>query len=353
MKRISLILAALTSTILLSYFGLLLSLRASLPEFALENVEPDQNSIDAKRSLPFFGLMTPVPKVAAHTYVPKLEYRIGPPERFLSKLSFLLVGEDGAPGKERLEYYGRRTLSSRWISYAERFTRTENWSYASFLEASLHYAKTGEWLEGFSSPFRPIANILFLYQARLLLGKDSTDVYVMDQAGIPAFLFQPRHRASLGEEAKIWFFRRNTLYEVRLASEGKFSSLDPKEIFRRSFLVEKRQDALAFVATELSEVKLTEQKLEKLSFSELEWPLLLLGAKLSIDPSSIHAFFHFAGLNALIFREHGGHLTDLEVLDSVRNNVLVSERYGRDVAPESRQSSEMSRLARALLQNAQ
>jgi hypothetical protein len=317
----------------------------------MEQVEPEQSSSDAKRSLPFFGLMTPVPKVESHTYVPKLEYRQGPPDRFLSKLSFLLIGEDGTPGKERLEYYGRRTLSSSLVSYAERFTQAENWSYAIFLEASLHYAKTGTWLEGFTSPFRPIANLLFLYQAKILLEGESSDVYVMNQAGIPAFLFQPRHRASLGEEAKIWFFRRNTLYEVRLASDGKFSSLDPKEIFRRSFLVEKRQDALAFIATELSEVKLAETKLEKLTFSELEWPLLLLGAKLSIDPSSIHAFFHFAGLNALIFREHGSHLSDLEVLDSVRNNVLVSERYGRDVAPESRQSSEMGRLARALLQS--
>ena len=262
----------------------------------------------------------------------------------------MLVGNGEKIGKERIEYYGRRTLDDWLVRSSVKLARTPDGSYAGFVNAALNFAASGVWPQEYTSPFKPAAKLLFLFQAKRVLGKGSTDVYVMDQAGIPAFLFLSRHQVSIGEAAKIWFLRRNTLYEMRLASDGAFKALDPKEIFRKSFLVEKRQDALAFVASELSDVKLNTGKLDRLSFADLEWPLLLLGAKLSIDPSSIHAFFHFAGLNALLFREHGKSLQDLEVVDSVRNNVLVSERYGRDVAPESEQSNEMARLARALVQ---
>lgn len=348
MKRLVFVLGCIFFSLPLAYFTSLYTLRASLPEFTVHSVAAEEGAQATERSLPFFGLMTPVPKVENYAYIPRLEYRQGPPKRYLSKLSFLLIGPE-KEGKEKIEYYGRRTLDDWFVRTAEKLAPPQNWSYADFVQASFNYASTGAMPEQIPTLRAPLAKIFFLIQARRVLGRESADIYVMNQAGIPAFLFVARHRASLGETAQIWFFRRNTLYEVKLAADSRFRALDPREIFRRTFLVEKRQDAMAFVANELSEVKLNTGKLENLSFAQLEWPLLLLGAKLSVDPSSIHAFFHFAGLNALLFREHGKSLHDLEVVDSIRNNVLVSERYGRDVAPESEQSNEMGRLARALV----
>jgi hypothetical protein len=42
---------------------------------------------------------------------------------------------------------------------------------------------------------------------------------------------------------------------------------------------------------------------------------------------------------------------DSETLDILRNNVLASEFYARDVSPSSRQTAEIGRLARLLTRN--
>lgn len=321
-------------------------LRKSLPAFSLHYVEPE--AAEQGRALPFFGVMMALPHQDGFTLLPKLEYRHGPPNRYLSKLAYLVVGPKGDL-QERIEFFGRRTLDDWLIRSAEFLTKSENWSYASFVQASLEFADSGRWPDNQSSRAPLLSKWLFYWQAKRFLGSDSQEVYIMNQAGTPAFLAYAAHRSSIGERARIWFLKRNALFEVRLESNQKLATLDPVKLFRRSFVLETRQDALAFVARGLSEVQLNTEKLTDLSFSQFEWPLLLLGSKLSIDPSSIHAFFHFAGLNALLFREHGKSTDNLEIVDSIRNNVLVSERYGSDVAPDSEQSAEMGRLARAMV----
>ena len=71
-------------------------------------------------------------------------------------------------------------------------------------------------------------------------------------------------------------------------------------------------DALEFIARNLSEVKLQESQK---SLKELAWPILLLAANVSVDPASLDSYFHFAGLNALLYRNsaHENAATDLEV----------------------------------------
>ncbi len=191
--------------------------------------------------------------------------------------------------------------------------------------------------------------MIFLNEVKEIVSGETQDIYIMSQSGTPAFLFYPRHRETIGERARAWFFRRDALYEYRLQSKKRFTAINPIDIFTHSFLVSKRNDAVSFIASELSDVNLRRESLQSLSLDDLQWPLLLLGAKLSVDPGSIHTFFHFAGLNALLFNTFRSVSDDLDVIDSFRNNVLVADRYGKDIAPKSRQSNEMSRLARKLI----
>ncbi|MCT9038916.1 hypothetical protein N6H07_23565, partial [Enterobacter cloacae] len=72
--------------------------------------------------------------------------------------------------------------------------------------------------------------------------------------------------------------------------------------FRRTFLTERRADALGFLAHELSEVQLDSSQKENLTLRDVAWPVLLLAANLSVDPASLDSFFHFAGLNAVLYR---------------------------------------------------
>ena len=61
---------------------------------------------------------------------------------------------------------------------------------------------------------------------------------------------------------------------------------------------------------------------------------------------------HFAGINTYLFKN--SQVDDsipLEMLDQFRNNIVSANRYGKDVAPKSRQSAEMARIVRVLLQS--
>ena len=331
-----------------AYFSVHFYLRTQLPEFTLRYETPLTQELNHYRALPFFGVMSPLPTGDQIAFIPSLTYRKGPPKRFLSKISFYVLKAE-TKGKERIEYFGRRSLNDTLVTLARKYTKTKDWSYASFIAASLEYAESNKWPRGWSSPFDPIARILFLEQSRRVLKEKPQNVLILQQAGEPAFLLESKSTATRPESARIWFFRRNSRHEILMTAEGGFQTLNPREIFLQSFLVDTRKDGLAFLGKELSQINIGSEEYNQLSLHDMQWPLLLLGAKLSLDPSSIHAFFHFAGLNALLFRAHTKQVTNLDLVDSLRNNVLVSERYGKDVAPDSRQTAEISRLARTLM----
>jgi hypothetical protein len=70
-----------------------------------------------------------------------------------------------------------------------------------------------------------------------------------------------------------------------------------------------------------------------------------------VDPSSLDAYFHFAGISALLYRSKALDSSASEILDLLRNNVLASEFYAKDVNPQARKTLEISRLARLLTRN--
>ncbi len=350
MKRLSLLLFSALALGLSGYFYLFFSLEKRVGHIALTELSPKAEDLDSTRpSLPFFELMAPLPLQPGLRYIPQLEYRKGPPKRFLSKISFLLIPENEESPKERIIYFGRRTQDNSTLDQARWLSGQPKLSHAQFTADAIRYAANKTIPPGVEWYCRPLLKLVYLNFLRTVVGRESMQIYITNQSNTPAFLFYPKFREQLGEQANAWFFRRNTLYEYRLQSKREFTAIDPVDIFMHSFLVAKRGDAMSFIASELSNINLHKDTLQKLSLEDLQWPLLLLGAKLSVDPASIHAFFHFAGLNALLYNSFRVESDDLDLIDSFRNNVLVADRYGKDIAPKSRQSSEMSRLSRRLI----
>jgi|GEM_PF-7123959 len=306
------------------------------------------------KTLPFFELMSPLPELSGSHPLPKLEYKKGPPDRFIERISVLFQAKERA-AKERVVYYGRRTREglsgiqalpdepareARYIETALRLSQGENVPALSGLNGFL---------------YRPF----YLREAASLLNGVET-VFVMDQAGTPAFLFLSAPGQENGgrgrDRASAMFARRNSFYRVDYSADRGFEVLDPVSLFRKTFLTENRADALGYIARNLSEVKLTpeQQRDHNLSRSEAAWPSLLLAAHVSVDPSSIDTYFHFAGLNALLFRSAAvltGAAADLEITDILRNNVLASDLYARDVAPEAAKTHEIARFSRLLTRN--
>lgn len=350
MRRVALSLIFIFSVIVLGAMYTEYALQKRVGKLYVHELSSPSAEASARPALPFFELMVPLPLDPGLKYIPQLEYRKGPPKRFLSKIAYLLIPEGEKREKEQIVYYGRRTQEYSWHSLATKLTGTGTAeSTADFIANAIRFAADGKFPPGTPWYNEPLLSLVYLKQLSSVVSGETQDVYILSQSGSPAFLFYPRHRATIGENATAWFFRRNTLYEIQFRSQGKFSVIDPVDLFSHSFLVEKRREALSYIASELSEVNLKRESLQKLSLADLQWPLLLLGAKLSVDPASIHAFFHFAGLNALLFNTFRGETDDLDVIDSFRNNVLVADRYGKDIAPDSAQSGEMSRLARRLI----
>lgn len=328
----------LPSLCVIAYFTTYAILRSQLPPFALHFLSA--KNVSQETHLPFFSLMLPIPSLDKTSYIPKLEYQKGPPKRFLSKISYLVKRGEA---EEKIVFYGQRTQKNL-LFWNKKIIKNP---YPKFLKNALHYAHDASRMPPMGYFKRPFARLLFLLQAKKIIKKND-DVYIMNQAGVPAFLFlsQPSPK---GVEAKMWFFRKNTLHEVKMYSRVPFSILQPKKIFQKSFLIQKRKHALNFLSRHLTKVKINKiAHQNSLRLKELQWPLLLLGANLSIEPSSIHTFFHFAGLNALLFNRYR-HTDKLRFIDNFRNNVLVADRYGKDIAPQSLQSAKMSHMARALL----
>jgi hypothetical protein len=298
--------------------------------------------ISRERTLPFYELMSPLPSLSANQLIPRLEYKKGPPKRYIERISLLVQPANGKSSRERIVYHGRRTRTDFPGIGLLPAGATE----AQYLETALRLSqgqdtKLGAWRTFLLKPF------LLRESLRWLQSVES--VAVMDQAGSPAFFFAGAPTSQGRVRSTALFIRRNSFYRVDYTASQGFQALAPEKLFRKSFLTERRADALEYLAKNLSEVNLGQRGLTE--FRSIAWPILLLAANVSVDPSSIQAYFHFAGISALLYRSVAMDHSDSETLDILRNNVLASEFYARDVNPASRQTAEIGRLARLLTRN--
>jgi hypothetical protein len=325
----------------LGWYGYGAFLQATMPKVEIHEVEPLAAQND--KTLPFFEVMSPLPDLAHAEALPRLDYKKGPPDRFLERITVILEKNSQSP-KERIVYYGRHSRSDLYgISVVPEGPSRE----AKYLELALRVSQgaTPPELEGLAGfLYKP----LYLAEAaRQLNGFDT--VTIMDQAGTPAFLFSAPYEEGARARASALFVRRNAFYRVDYLGDRGYALLEPERLFRKTFLTERRSDALEYIAHNLSEVKLDPTPKSELHLSALAWPILLLAANVSVDPTSIDSYFHFAGINALLYRSSSQE--DLEVSDTLRNNVLSSDLYARDVAPEAAKTAEISRFARLLTRN--
>lgn len=343
----------LTTACLFGFFALLgwyaygAWIQASIPAVQIRTTSPQTTR--GERALPFFELMSPLPSLEKAQALPKLEYKKGPPDRFIEKISVLFQSKENGP-KERLTYYGRRSRSDLVGLFA---FPDEPAREARYIETALRLSQGED--PGLSAIELFLLKPFLLTEAsRFLRGVES--VTIMDQAGTPAFLFESPPGENGRARASALFVRRNSFYRVDYAGDRGFSVIDPLELFRLTFLTSTRTEALGFIARNLSEVKLSEPEGSKnLKIRDVAWPTLLLAAHVSVDPASVDTFFHFAGLNALLYRAAasavGDAAPDMEISDTLRNNVLASDSYARDVAPEAGKTREIARFTRLLTRN--
>jgi len=324
---------------LLGWWGYGTYLETHQPQLSIKAV--NSLPISSEKTLPFYELMSPLPSLTEAQVLPRLEYKKGPPERFIEKI-ILEVKHESLPS-ERIVYFGRRTLEpfsgisllglqkgqeGKVLELALRLSQGES--------SALPYWKT--------FLLKPLL-LKFAYQ--YTQGMES--VSIMDHSGSPAFLFSGKNKDTGKETSTALFFRRNSAYRVQYVGEKGFQILDPTIMFRKTFLTEKREDALDFLAQNLSQVKLEQKSVQ---WGKIEWPILLLAANVSLDPSSVEAYFHFAGISALLYRSLSGAAEGtMDTLDILRNNVLASEFYAKDVRPEDRKTLEIGRLSRILTRN--
>ncbi len=296
--------------------------------------------MEKEKSVPFYELMSPLPGDGSLLLLPSLSYKKGPPDRYIESINLLLFENTVNPPKERITYFGRRTLNSPLYSWL-----ANEQGVNIFWKAALYYAIKGEIPESWkgSSLLLPITKLIFLYEALNLL-ENVEKVFLMDQADSPSFLFVYKEN----KKAKIYFTRRTSVYEIQLSADKNFRHIKPLDFFTKSFLVEKRMDVLEFITRSLSQVKFGTRKIKNLSLKEAQWPMALLASNLSIDPSSIDAYFHFAGINALLYKSASTDALDIESTDILRNNVISSDLYGKDIAPNNPKSGEMGQLSRTL-----
>jgi hypothetical protein len=337
MKRF-LLLFALLPLLAGAWFGYSLFLQQSMPSVKIEMVS--SLPVNGEKTLPFYELMSPLPALTENQLFPRLEYKKGPPDRFIERISIYVQTKKN---KERITYHGRRTREdfagikllpasdireAKYVEYAIRLSQGE----AIPLES---------WKIFFLKPF-------LLREASTWLQNVET-VAVMEQSGSPAFLFEGKPSENGRVKSTALFIRRNSFYRVDYLANEMFVSLKPRKLFQKSFLTERRGDAMEYLARNLSEVRLDSSGLQ--DYRSIAWPILLLAANVSVDPSSLEAYFHFAGISALLYRSSTMDKSDTETLDILRNNVLSSEFYARDVNPKATKTMEIGRLARMLTRN--
>lgn len=314
-------------------------LSGTVPQVQILEASP--LAVGQEKTLPFYELMSPVPNLEQHRLLPKLEYKKGPPDRFIERITVLVQPEQG--GRERIVYHGRRTrtdLLGLWLFPAPQ-------AEARYLETAFRVSQgqashLSAWREFLLRP-------LLLREAASWL-KNAKSLHLMEQAGAPAFLVEGQDSSGRARATAL-FVRRNSFYRVDYSADREFLALHPLDHFRKSFLTEKRADAMEYLAKNLSEVRLEQSEASR--YQNTAWPILLLAANVSVDPSSIDAFFHFAGISALLYRSVASDSSDSETLDVLRNNVLASEFYAKDVSPEARKTAEIGRLARLLTRSFQ
>ncbi len=316
-------------------------LASSFPKVEIRATTPLE--AERTRALPFFELMSPLPHLAGQQVLPKLEYKKGPPERYLERISVLLQA-DAHSARERIIYHGRRSRTDlRGLSaFAEEPARE-----AKYVEAAIRLSQ-GESVPALDGIWGFFYKPFLLREAKNWLS-GVEKVTIMDQAGTPAFLFEAATGPEGRARATALFVRRNSFYRVDYLGDRGFGLLDPEALFRKTFLTERRADALEFVAKGLSQVSLRQGA--GLKLEEVAWPVLLLAANVSVDPASLDSYFHFAGINALLYRNLSAENTDLEISDTLRSNVLASDLYAQDVDPQAAKTAEISRLARLLTRN--
>ncbi|MCO5144511.1 MAG: hypothetical protein M9962_15650, partial [Oligoflexia bacterium] len=209
--------------------------------------------IDDEKTLPFYELMSPLPSLKEVKAIPKLEYKKGPPQRFIEKIT-VLVNTTDRYAKERIVYFGRRSDFS--FPLIEYFSEDEN-REAKYLETSLKISQGGQlklpaWKKFL---FRP----LLLQTANYWLD-NIEQVDIMEQSGVPAFFFQQKTGTRGEKRSSVYFARRSSFYRIDYLSDGDYQILQPLDQFRKSFLVERRSDALQFLANNLSQVHMKEQE---------------------------------------------------------------------------------------------
>jgi hypothetical protein len=340
MKRIFLALPILTLSAAAAWFGYGTYLASTLPNVEIRSTTA--LAVNGEKTLPFYELMSPLPPLTSHQMIPRLDYKKGPPVRFIERITVMVQSSKKGP-KERIVYHGRRTRRDfPGISFFPNGEARE----ARYIEAALRISQGEASTLGRFEDFllRPF---LLREAGRWLKGVET--VTVMEQAGTPAFFFESGIRPEGRIKSSALFVRRNSLYKVDYTGDQGFIALDPRDLFRKSFLTERRADALDYLAKNLSEVRMEQTKVSEVR--SIVWPILLLAANVSVDPSSLEAYFHFAGISALLYRSVSMDSSDREILDVLRNNVLASEFYARDVNPSARKTAEISRLARLLTRN--
>lgn len=342
MKRIILLTALFPLLGAAGWWAYANSLENSLPPVEIQELTSLAGGNE--RTLPFYELMSPLPTVGDDLQViPKLEYKKGPPERYLERMTVLFQAKGE---KERIIYHGRKTESYPWPL---RFFPEGPNREALYLEAALRLSQ-GQNPPGLNSLQLFLAKPFLLQSARTWLS-GATTVYLMRQADCPAFLVEYKQELSNPARFTALFLRRNSLYRVDYMAERGFSVLSPKSLFQKSFLVEKRSDALEYLARNLSEVQLRNQEVQSFGLREITWPILLLAANVSVDPASIEGFFHLAGISALLLRSKALDNSNEELVDALRNNVLASEFYAKDIDPNSPKTAQIARLAALLTRN--
>jgi hypothetical protein len=322
------------------WYGYGAHLATTLPKVEIREVS--SLAVNGEKTLPFYELMSPLPSLGTQTMIPRLEYKKGPPDRFIERITVIVQSGKRAP-KERVTYHGRRSRTdfsgiSLFADGPEREAR--------YLQTALRLSQ-GAATEFSALELFFLRPFLLREASRWLQGVES--VAIMEQAGTPAFFFAGRPEGDGRVKSTALFVRRNSLYRVDYSGEQGFAALDPLDLFRKSFLTEKRADALEYLARNLSAVRMEQTKVSEMR--SIAWPILLLAANVSVDPSSLDAYFHFAGISALLYRSPSMDSSDRETLDVLRNNVLASEFYAKDVNPEARKTAEISRLARLLTRN--
>ncbi len=325
--------------VLLGPVGFYLWLKASVPMVEIGELKTEVPN--AKRILPFFEVMVPLPDKNKATILPELEYRKGPPDRYLHRIVLRVLAPKATNSHESVLFYGRQTRTDTLFSASIKLGHySGDGAEARFVRDAILFSqgKMGA---------SPLLRFAYLLEAKRHLA-GVTKVWFMEQAGNPAFLFE---RSKNSFDAL--FARKSSFYNLEFRAENSFQLIDPITTFRESFITEKRSDALEFVARNLASVTVASRSVEDMSLGEAEAPLSLLAAFLSLEPSSLEGYFHFAGLSALLYKSPASDRSSQEILDILRNNVLVSEFYAKDINPEADKTKEISRLARSLLKSFQ